>query len=173
MLQEKLEADSEAEDDHISERLADSDTEQEIENDDENKDNYDELENLGPSTKSKYVGKDGITKWIDQPGNLKIRTRPENIIIHPPEVKQSFRDVKEPVGCWKLFIINTRQLNPRLSLSLKRRISELTAISIDTVNKENCQPPGKKQEKSGRCSKCELKKDKKSFYGCTVCNRKD
>ncbi|KAF2906031.1 hypothetical protein ILUMI_00145 [Ignelater luminosus] len=120
MLQEKLEADSEAEDDHISERSADSDTEQEIE-DDENKGNYDELENLGPSTKSKYVGKDGITKWIDQPGNLTIRTRPENIIIHPPGVKQFFRDVNKPVECWKLFIINVIVANIVRSTSRKLR----------------------------------------------------
>ncbi|KAF2902005.1 hypothetical protein ILUMI_04180 [Ignelater luminosus] len=60
MSQKELEADSEAENDHISERSADSEHDIE-EDDDENKGSRNELENLGCSTNSEYVGKAAYT----------------------------------------------------------------------------------------------------------------
>ncbi|KAF2900080.1 hypothetical protein ILUMI_06105 [Ignelater luminosus] len=109
MSQEELGADSEAEDDRISESPADSDTEQKMEeDDDENKD------------------KNGITKWTDQPGILAIKTRPEKIITHLAGVNQPFGNVKEPVECCKPFITDVmfsdivKFTNKKLTASIKK-----------------------------------------------------
>lgn len=52
-----------------------------------------------------YTSKDGVTNWnVHKPQSTK-RAR-QNIIKKLPSVKRSFRDLKEPVDCWKIFFPN-------------------------------------------------------------------
>lgn len=91
--------------DHVSERSADSDSDQEI--DDKEIPKSVALSSMWLSTHNEYVRKDGSTKWYKHHGNLAVKTRSQNIITQKPGVKQHLRDIKEPLDFWQLFFTDT------------------------------------------------------------------
>ncbi|XP_066257800.1 piggyBac transposable element-derived protein 4-like [Euwallacea similis] len=110
--------------DHVSERLSNSDSAQEIEPSDEiENEHYEPLDvdrsvdnstsNDRPTSSSnirrRYMwGKDGKTKWAESPGNQAVRTRSVNIVTHLPGPKKTttVTAAKTPLACWSLFVDN-------------------------------------------------------------------
>ena len=80
------------EDDHISERSENSDTEQELS----------DLEDA-EEVQEQWLGKDG-TVWSKEPARTNVRYRAENIVKIKPGVSQELRHVKDIVSCWEAFL---------------------------------------------------------------------
>ncbi|CAH1955162.1 unnamed protein product [Acanthoscelides obtectus] len=97
-LEQEAASGSEAEENN-SERSTNSDTEQEI--DEENILHMSEATTC--TSNDIYMGKDGVTKWSKTCENLAVKTRAENIISHLPGVKTDFKNIKEPLQIWKCF----------------------------------------------------------------------
>lgn len=97
--EEPVDSDSESDlDDHVSQRSEESDSEQEILEDDD-------IEEFQPEVTPRYLwGVDKKTKWVANPGNRAVRTRQENIIIHLPGPKGVAKSAKNPFDCWNIFI---------------------------------------------------------------------
>ncbi|CAH2014130.1 unnamed protein product [Acanthoscelides obtectus] len=117
-LEQEAASGSQAEENN-SERSTNSDTEQEIDEED--------ILHLSEATtctsNDTYMGKDGVTKWSKICGNLAVKTRAENTISHLPGVKTDFKNIKEPLQIWKCFF--TEQM-----------LSDIVKYTTDKLNEK-------------------------------------
>ncbi|CAH2102673.1 unnamed protein product [Euphydryas editha] len=98
-----VESDSDIEIDNVSKRSYESETEQELDAQDEVVEESTETAEYESEGKRQYfTGKDG-TKWSIMPERSNVRTRSENIIREKQGVKKMGQNAKTVIECWQLF----------------------------------------------------------------------